>query len=193
MKLLTALLFIVFFSMTEKSIAQATKIKSGVYITKDDFKNNRLTEETDCENDKEKFKKHDFFSKAEFTIINKGKKTTYLKKDIYAYRDCENTVFRFYDNSEYEIRETKAIYIYVIRKLVIAEESIEREPIYYFSNGATGDIKKLTIANLKDVFKTNQVFCNLIDAQFKAPIVVEMYDAVHKMYEVNYLYSQSVK
>jgi hypothetical protein len=193
MKPIYVLLFFVFFAFAKKNTAQTAIIKSGVYITKADFKENKLTEEADCTNDKEKFKKHDFFSKSEFVVINKGKKITYLKKQIYAYRDCENVVWRFYNNQEYEIMETGAIYIYAIRKLVVVEESIEREPVYYFSKGALGDIKKLSVANLKEAFIKNQAFHNLLDAEFKAPNVVEMYDAVHKMYEVNYLYKQCVK
>jgi hypothetical protein len=193
MKPLHVLLFFMFFALAQKNTAQTAIINSGVYITKDDFIHNRLTEEANCKNDKEKFKKHDFFSKAEFTVINQGVKITYLKKDIYAYRDCENMVFRFYNNQEYEIMETNAIYIYSIRKIVIVGEDIERDPVYYFSKGATGDIKKLNIPNLKEAFINNQPFHNLLDAEFKGPNVVEMYDAVHKMYEVNYLYKQAVK
>lgn len=193
MKPIYLLQFFMFFALTQKNTAQTAPINSGVYITKDDFINNKLSQEADCQNDKEKFKKHDFFSKAQFTIINKGKKITYLKKDIYAYRDCENTVFRFYNNQEYEIMETKAIYIYAKRKIVIVGEDIERDPVYYFSKGATGDIIELSVANLKQSFINNQVFHNLLDAEFNPRNPVETFDATHKMYEVNYLYSQSVK
>ena len=193
MKPLYTLLFFTFFVSAQKNIAQTAAISSGVYITKDDFINNRLSQEADCQNDKEKFKKHNYFSKAQFTIIKQGVKITYLKKDIYAYRDCENTVFRFYNNQEYEIMEAKAIYIYAKRKLVILGEDIERDPIFYFSKGATGNIMELSVANLKQVFINNKAFHNMLDAKFKAPTLVETYDVAHKMYEVNYLYSQSVK
>ncbi|HXU27086.1 MAG TPA: hypothetical protein VN698_07630 [Bacteroidia bacterium] len=191
MKTIYTLLLLPFFVFAQKKPAQI--ITSGVFITKEDFKNNRLTEETDCQNDKETFKKHDFFSKAEFTVTHKGKKKTYLKKDIYAYRDCENVVWRFYQNKEYEIMETNNIYIYAIRKLVVNGETIERDPVYYFSKGPLGDIKKLSVPNLKLEFANNQTFHNLLDAEFKAPNVVEMYDAAHKTYEVNYLYKQAIK
>jgi hypothetical protein len=194
MKPIYTLLFFMFFAFSQKSIAQKnTAVNSGVYISKDDFINNKLTQEADCQDDKEIFKKHNFFMKAEFSIINKGKKITYLKKDIYAYRDCENTVWRFYNNQEYEIMETKAIYIYAIRKIVLVGENIERDPIYYFSHGATGNIEKLTIANLKEAFKQNKPFGNLLDGTLNAENTIEAYDSTHKMYEVNYLYKQSVK
>ena len=194
MKAFYTLLFFILFILSQKSIAQKnTVVNSGVYISKDDFIKNKLTQEADCQNDKEKFKKHDFFTKAQFTIVNKGKKITYLKKDIYAYRDCENIVWRFYDNKEYEIMETKALYIYAIRKIVMVGEDIERDPIYYFSYGATGNIEKLTIANLKEAFKQNKTFGALLDNTFNAKNTIEAYDTTHKMYEVNYLYKQSIK
>jgi len=193
MKPIYTLLFFVFFAVAQKNTAQTTTVKSGVYITKEDFKNNRLTEETDCQNDKETFKKHDFFSKARFTVMRNGKKTTYLKKDIYAYRDCENSVFRFYNNQEYEIKEANTIYIYSVRQVIVAEDETDNNPLFYFSNGALGDIKKLSVANLKETFPNNKTFHKLLDAQFVAPNIVETYDAAHKTYEVNYLYKQSVE
>jgi len=40
---------------------------------------------------------------------------------------------------------------------------------------------------------SNQSFRNLIDAEFKGLNAIETYDTKHKMYEVNYLYQQSLK
>jgi hypothetical protein len=193
MKPLYALLFFVFFGFAQKNTAQTTAVKSGVYITKDDFKNNRVIDEADCQNDKVKFKQHNFFTKGEFSVLVNGKKVTYLKKDIYAYRDCENTVWRFYQNTEYEIMEPKAIYIYAIRKIILTGEDFEREPVYYFSDGPVGDIKKLNIANLKTSFTNNRVFCNLLDTEVKYNRAIDVYNVAHKMYEVNYLYSESTR
>ena len=185
--------FLFFFSFLEKNTAQTSIISSGVYVTIEDFKNNRLIEEADCKNNKEKIERHDFFSKQEFVVINKGKKLTYQKKDIYAYRDCENKTWRFCDNKEYQILETKVIYIYSLRKIVLNGATIEKDAVYYFSNGPSGEIKELSISNLKVVYPNNQVFHNMLDAEFNSDKAIQSYDVENKMYKVNYLLIQSKK
>ena len=200
MKLTSILMSLFLFSLVGKSGAQTTNVISGIYLTKDDFKSNKLIEEAECKNEKEKFERHDFFSRQEFVVINKGKTVAYQKKDIYAYRDCENTVWRFYNNKEYEILETKSIYIYRREQIVMNGIAIEKDPVYYFSNGCGGDVKELSIENLKLTYSTNQAFRNMLDAEFKSnkdatnlDPDIYLYDVLHKMYKVNYLFDQSKK
>lgn len=183
-----------------ENTAQTTTVSSGVYLTIDDYKKNKLIEEAECTNQKEKFERHDFFSRKEFVVINKGKKTTYQKKDIYAYRDCENKVWRFYNDKEYEILETKDIYIYSIKKVVLNGITVEKDPVYYFSDGANGEVKELIIDNLKLVYLNNKIFQNMLEAEFNSnkeavnsDKAIHSYDFTHKMYKVNYLFSQSKK
>ena len=175
-------------------------INSGVYVTVNDYKTNKLIEEAECTNEKEKFERHDIFSRPSFVVINKGKKTTYVKNDIYAYRDCENRVWRFYDNKEYEILEPKKIFIYRRSKILLNGLTIEKDPIYYFSSGADGEVKELSLENLKLTFSNNKTFCNILDAEFNSnkeilntDKEIHSYDLSHKMYKVNYLLNQSKK
>jgi len=200
MKKLTILLSLILFLYGGKNAAQTINVSSGVYLTKDDFKNNKLIEEAECKNEKEKFERHDLFAKQEFVLINKGKKITYQKKDIYAYRDCKNTVWRFYNNKEYEILETTNIYIYRRVQIVMNGIAIEKDPIYYFSNGAGGEIKELSVDNLKLTYSANQVFRNMLDNEFKSSTDTKTtdkdiyeYDVLHKMFKVTYLFGQSKK
>ena len=192
-KTITSILFIILFVFAGKSIAQNSIVTSGIFLTASDFKKNKLIQEADCENDKEKFKTNDFFSKSSFDVLYKGKKTTYQKKDIYAFRDCENNVWRFYNNKEYQIIETKALYLYTIKKIVVNGGVIEKDPIYYFSSDADGDIKELNIDNLKLTYPNNQTFRNMIDSEFQTDEAIYSYDHKHKMYLVNYLFIQSKK
>ena len=175
-------------------------INSGVYLTVNDYKTNKLVEEAECTTEKEKFERHDIFSRPSFVVINKGKKTTYVKNDIYAYRDCENRVWRFYDNKEYEILEPKNIFIYRRSKILLNGLTIEKDPVFYFSNGAEGKVKELTLDNLKLTFSNNTAFYNILNAEFNSSKetinpdkAVHSYDLSHKMYKVNYLLNQSEK
>ncbi|HKC68315.1 MAG TPA: hypothetical protein VKG26_08800 [Bacteroidia bacterium] len=183
------LLAFVFVAQTQ--MAQTTG--SGVYITLADYKSNKLAEDVACKkHSKEIFKKHDVFAKTSFVVINNGKKTVYLKKDLYAYRDCANTVWRFYNNREYEIVETKEIYIYILEKIVLNGIAVEKGPVYYFSNGAGGEIKKLTMANLMAAYPNQQTFY-ILGTPVKSDEDIKAFDTTHKTDIANYLYSGVIK
>lgn len=190
MKVIYTILLFAF--VTKHLVAQTASI--GVYVSADDYKNNKLADEVECKkNSKETFKKHDVFAKSSFVVVNKGVKKTYLKKDIYGYRDCDNRVWRFYDNHEYEILEANNIYIYTIEKIVINGIAVERDLIYYFSDGANGEIKKLTTANLKTTYPNNQTLTNILDTYIKTNQDIRGFDATRNTYIANYLYSEAVK
>jgi hypothetical protein len=191
---LSILIALLFSSIIGNSNAQDTTIVvSGVFLTAKDYQNNKLIQEADCENDEQKFKTYNFFSKSTFDILYKGKKTTYEKKDIYAYRNCHNEVWRFYKNKEYQIKETKAMYIYSVNKVVVDGGVIEMEPIYYFSTAADEEIKLLTIHNLKKEYPNNKTYHNMLDAEFSSDKAIQSYDFTNKMYFVNYLLIKSKK
>ncbi len=112
MKTISIITFHMLLLMNTKFIAQNNSVTSGIYLTAKGFENNNLIQEADCKNDKQKFDVHRFLSKPYFDVISKNKKITYQKNEVYAYRDCEDNVWRFYNNKEYQIKETKDIYIY---------------------------------------------------------------------------------
>jgi hypothetical protein len=179
--------------MKEKCFAQTYTVTSGVYITAKDYKKNKLHVEADCVNDKNKFEKNDYIWTSTFVVIHKGKRITYQKKDIYAYRDCNNKIWRFYKDQAYQIMETKAIYIYTTQKTILNDVVIEKDPIVYYSAGPEGEIKELTIANLKLTFPENWIFLNMVQVEPEPEKSIRAYDAEHKMYRVNYLYKHSKK
>lgn len=191
MKRVISILFLV--CVFVLGVAQTKTHCSGVYVTLSDYKNNKIAEEVACTDNKATFKKHDFFGKASFVVISKGKKTTYQKKDIYAYRDCNNRVWRFYNNREYEILETKKIYVYALEKIVINGIAVEKDPVYYFSDGAGGKIQKLTVANLKAAYPNNPSLYRVLDNYAKTNEELRAFDATRNTYIVNYLYSEAIK
>lgn len=191
-------LFVLFISMfvlpmKESCVAQTATVTSGVYITAKDYKKNKLDIEADCSNDKDRFERNDYFWTTTFVVIHKGKRVAYQKKDIYAYRDCNNRIWRFYNNQAYQIMEAKSIYIYTTQKIILNDVVVEKDPIVYFSVGPVADIKELTIANLKLAFSDNGIFLNMVQIEPDAEKSVRSYDAEHKMYRVNYLYKHSKK
>lgn len=200
MKAISILISLMLLLLVKNNTAQTNSVTSGIYLTADDYIKNKLIEEAECTNDKEKFERHDVFSRPSFVVIIKGEKITFLKKDIYAYRDCDNKVWRFYDNREYEILETKEIYIYSIRKVVLNGMTVEKDPVYYFSAGVNGEVKELSVDNLKLAYPNNEAFRNMLETEFNSnneagnqDKLIHSYDSAHKMYKVNYLLRQSKK
>ncbi|MBK7309543.1 MAG: hypothetical protein IPI93_01825 [Sphingobacteriaceae bacterium] len=195
MKALLAIVISAFFlQMTDKCFAQTSAtVTSGVYITAKDHKKNKLHLEADCVNDKNKFERNDYFSTPTFVIIHKGKRVTYLKKNIFAYRDCNNRVWRFYKEQAYQIMETKSMWIYTTQRAILNDVVIEKDPIVYFSVGPETEIMELTIPNLKIAFLDNWIFLNMVQVEPEAEKSVRSYDSDHKMYRVNYLYKHSKK
>ena len=117
-----------------------------------------------------------------------------MKNKIFAYRDCNNKTWRFYNNKEYQIVEKLDIYIYKLSKVVLNGLTVEKDPVFYFSRGVKGDVKQLTNENLKTVFADNSEFCRLVNAELNSEIpdkATHAYDFQHKMYKVNYLLKQS--
>ncbi len=195
MKKLKVLVLLIFISSC-RIFAQSHVVTSGIYLSAEDFLNNKLVEEEECKKDHEDFKKHDFFTRESFEVIYKGKKKTFLKANIFAYRDCNSKTWRFYDNKEYEIIEKLDIYVYKLSKVVLNGITVEKDPVFYFSRGLKGEIKRLTNDNLKSSFSENKEFCRLVDEELKSEIpdkAVHSYDFAHKMYRVNYLLIESKK
>ncbi len=169
-------------------------VTSGIYLTAVDYEKHKLMEEVECKKEHEDFKTHDWFDRQSFEVLYKGKKTTYLKSNIYAYRDCSNKTWRFFNNKEYEILEIRDICVYKINKVVMNGIAVEKDFVYFFSKGLMGDIKELSKKNLKTVFANNKEFCQLIDTEIKdddEEKVIHRYDTGRKMYYINYLFSKT--
>jgi len=166
---------------------------SGIYLTLANFHAGKLTYEIDCSKEKHKIKLHDFAGKAYIDVIHDGVKHTLQKKDIYAFVDCDNNVFRFFNNSEYQLHESLAISIYSKQESQSEYKSFKLVDVYYFSVGDTGAIKPLTIENLKYAFPDNHKFHDMLDAQFKDVTDIAEFDTFHKVYRVNHLYQMSLQ
>jgi len=193
MRTLLAVLILVCFLNSANGIAQTTTVTSGIFLTSKEYKRNRLIEEEDCKNPEQIFKRNDLFSRQEFVVIKKGRKLTFLKKDIYAYRDCENRVWRFYNDKAYQIMESRALYIYNVKRTVLDGAIIDKNPLYYFSRGSDGEIMELNLENIKKTFPDNFVFLNMVTIELSADKAMEEFDAEHKMYKINFIYKQSIK
>jgi len=182
--LLTALLVI--------SFGSYAKSQGGIYMNLSDYKSNKLTYEIACTNGG-KIHLHDFFwNMASVTVVDAGKKYTLKKDELYGYKDCNDEVYRFYNNMEYRIAEAGNIYIYAQKENTAQNKNNKVVNVYYFSTRPDGEILRLTLSNLKKAYKDNDSFSDLIDKFFNANDVTE-YDEVHNTFKVNYVFSKTTK
>jgi hypothetical protein len=167
----------------------------GLYLTANDFQQQKLTYEIDCSNANDKIKTNEFFGSTTGYVLSKGEKHEFSKRKVYGYRNCQNKTYRFYNNEAYLLIDTAGFYIYYQYR---PEESVKGKGLikkdeYFFSKNANADLQLLTIDNLKNAFPENHRFHYAMDASFRSDKDLIAYDSFTKTYKVKYLFNQSVK
>ncbi len=160
------------FFLTVATMGTKAKSLSGIYLNTNDYLNNKLAYQTTCNNEKHNPNIHVnnlFWDMPKIIVHNEGKKYYFLKDSIFGYKDCDNNVYRFYKNQEYKIAETSNICIYTRDLNTSHGKGFKIVTQYYFSKDIDGDILPLDITNLKDVYKNNIAFLDLLDMVFTNP------------------------
>ena len=171
------------------------KGQSGIYMNLPDYKNNKLSYESDCNTEKSKIRLHDFFYNAPtITVIQGSKKYIFKKNNVYGFRDCDKEVYRFFKNEAFRIAEAGDIYVYIYTQTqnITQSKGYKVVNVYYFSVTLDGNIIPLNMNNLKNAYRDNDKFLDMLDTHFGASAVNE-YDQIHKAYKINYLYKKSIK
>jgi hypothetical protein len=160
---------------------------SGVYVSADDYKNSRLSFEGTCSSKAHKLELHDVLNKSYIDVTHGTEKRRYAKSDLFGFRACDGTDYRFASKLEYRILEAKEFYIYAREVSVSRGKGFHTNLEYYFSAGPEGQILALTLENLKQAFPDNHRFHDSLDATFGAGQKLAEYDEFHKMFKVNRL------
>ena len=88
----------------------------------------------------------------------------------------------------------EAIVIYKYQHASHSPKEIEKYvPRYFFTTPASSVLQELTKDNLKRAFPNAHVFHDALDANFKDDKELIAYDAFHKTYKINRLYSTTTK
>jgi hypothetical protein len=197
MKTLTVMSAIIMLIISNSSAnAQGkTSVTGGLYLTANDFQQQKLTYEIDCSNGKDKIKANGFFGSSTGYVLSKGEKHEFNKKEVYGYRTCENKNYRFYNGETYLLIDTAGFYVYYQYK---SEENTKGKGLikkdeYFFSKSANDGLQLLTADNLKNSFPGNHRFHYAIDANFKSDNDLIAYDSFQKVYKIKYLYNESIK
>ena len=170
------------------SLSSFAKKQGGVYMNLADYKNNKLTYEVDCRINLN----NSLWNMPYITVVDHGKKRRLKKSELFGYRDCDKEVYRFYNNDEYRIAEAGNIYIYTQTQNIAQSKGYKVVNAYYFSTTPGTAIIPLTLDNIKNAYRDNEKFLDLLDQFFKNGDV-HAYDNVHKTFKVNYVYSKATK
>lgn len=103
----------------------------------------------------------------------------------------QDGMFRVYKHFKYTILENKSIVVY--EKLLPGNKqtSFKSIPEYFFSVGINGEVKLLTLMNLKDAFRGNYSVLDQIDLYFRSDVELIRYDLYRNTYRVNYVLSKA--
>ena len=185
------LILVVKFSFAQKP---DTIAYSGIFMNWQDYKDNKLSHEVNCDSSSGKIRLNHFFSKNYIDVFKREKKIQLYKDSIFGYRDCKKNDYRFFTerDKEYQIVENKSIVIYIADVAVTSANGKAREFVqkYFFSTELNSAILPLTISNLKKAFPNNIKFHDKLNVEFNDDASVCTFDTAHKMYKVNYLLSQ---
>jgi hypothetical protein len=163
---------------------------SGIYLTADDYKSGRLTDKGDCAASDHRLELHDVLKKPYVHITHGSETKRYEKTEIFGFRACSGSDFRFVGNLDYQILESKDIYVYFIKVPMPAATGARatwRKSEYHFSVGPEGALRLLTLDNLKHAFPNNHKFHDGLDQLFRADQDLAQYDTFHKMFKINRL------
>src|SRR5215831_11626557 len=133
----------------------ATPKTSGIYLTFADYKDGRLAFEGDCGSKTHKLSLHDVLNKPYVDVTHESEKRRYPKSDLFGFRACDGRDYRFASNFEYQILESRELYIYARGIPVNYGKGYRTIQEYYFSVGPEGEVLRLTLENLKQALPNN--------------------------------------
>ena len=175
----------------QPSSAAKPPVRSGVYLTGQDFVKGKLTLESNPAVEEHKIKLHEFFNKPYITVQHHGKEYKYQRKDIFGIRDGLGVDYRLTNGLDYEVLTTGPILLYQLPQNTQAKGQPLPSP-YYFSPGPDAAVRHLTLAQLQSAYAGNHAFLNALDTAFPNGTNLEVYDAHNAQYRLNYLYQKSL-
>jgi hypothetical protein len=159
---------------------------SGVYLTYNDFKCNKLAHEAVA--GKERIKTYDAFGFSFIKVICGDQSYVYPKSNIYGYADNKGVTYRFFNQEKYKLESTGNLFIYSrnaeVKKGSLKNVTIAIETKYFFSLKGDSEIMPLTLYNVKKTFIADAKIQTMLDEKFKTDEDLAQYDPVRGEYRL---------
>ncbi|RFM27457.1 hypothetical protein [Deminuibacter soli] len=168
--------------------AANAKDNTGLYMSAGDFETQALKY-----TDNYVIRTSPLFSPYKIKVLKAGDVTVLFKDDVYGYRDSKKQDYRFFNEAEYKIINTKGLYLYSRRTTTVKGKIRETHTQYYFSENASAPLKTLSIYHLKQAYPNNAALHDALDAQFRYDQDLAQYDNYQKHYKLVGLMERFVK
>ena len=151
----------------------------GVYSNADDRRSGTLTFAIDCKLEEHKIKPGFVRDKSAIKIVRRKQIHSYLKSDLYGYRDCTGNEYHFFDGRSYQlINPGESIAIY----RTFQWKGKQRVAKHFFEKKTTGTIEPLTLRNLREEFSGEPLFLERL-----AILAENDFQLVRYLYAINRL------
>ena len=171
--------------------------KSGVFKSYADYSAGKMEYGIDCAKETHKIKLNDFWGKDYITVVHEGKPYDLKKAETWGFQLCDEKIVRFQGKEDYSVGDKGILWVYSKQSTVpggVKTGGSKTVTTFYFSKGGDGEIKELTLLNLKAAFPDNHMLHDAIDGQFKTDASLGEFDQFHKKYKINhFLEAQGIK
>jgi hypothetical protein len=168
------------------SKAQSANATTGIYLTEQDYKSNKLTYPLK-ENDK--LQLNEFLDGKNINLVYQGKKIKLSKDEIFGYR-LNDQDFRIYNKEAYHIIDTAGFMLYKRQKLTQRTKGYLPVETYFYSVNLKQPVLRLTIENLWNSFPGQTGFRYSIQNNFKQDEDLGAYDQFSGKYKIKYIFFQ---
>lgn len=189
---LSAVALIIAISVFTLNISAQSNLsgRSGLYLTVQDYINQKLSYSNENSNGRYKIKVAPLFNKDRVRVIQNGEKHDYFQFDLFGYRN-KNQDYIFFNDELYNIIDNSFFYMYT-RVVSSVEGKVHTQKTnYYFSKLPDGNIMDLTLFNLKRAYPENHKFQDLLDVYFRCDNDLNWYDSFNKMYKVEHIFGDT--
>jgi hypothetical protein len=121
--------------------------KSGIYLTYENFKTGKLTNEFNTYQKNYSLWSQGFFRNKDIELKTPDTTVVYKRSDIWGYTDHKGNLIRVFDNHHYKVLCDKGLIIYIIYS--------PTRTSYHFSKTLNDPIYRLTKKNLATVYANN--------------------------------------
>jgi hypothetical protein len=162
---------------------------SGVYLTADDYANGSLTDAGNCQASSFKLAVHDVLNRPYIELSRGSEKKQYAKNEIFGLRLCDGHDYRVSANRLYRIVAKGDLYIYGVERPVSQGKGFRVAVSYYFSCGAGGEVRTLTLEHLHEAFAANHRFIDSLDRLSEQDLA--QFDNYHQQFKIARLLAES--
>ena len=166
--------------------AQNTKPASGIYLTEQDYKSNKLNY---ILTGNDKIHLNAFLNGKNVTLIYHDKKITLPKSSTYGFR-LDNQDYRFFNNTSYKILDTAGFMLYTYQTLTQQGKGYKPADEYAYSKTTSEPVLELTIENLWKSFPAKEGFRFSLKNYFSDGADLATYDRQSGQYKIKYFYFQ---